>query len=117
MYCRKCKNELDLNKPNLICDHCGYDNLKNPDNLPIVTEQDAKHANTYHSKYECPKCGSTHVHTTTNATIKNTPFSPTNALAGTCCFGPLGLLCGLTGGKKVEAREEKVCDDCGTHFI
>jgi DNA-directed RNA polymerase subunit RPC12/RpoP len=117
MYCRKCKQELDLNKPNLTCDNCGYDNLHNPENLPVVTEKEAKASPNYKPKYQCPKCGSTNIHLITNATIKNTPFSGTNAAMGLCCLGLPGLLCGMTGGKKIEAREEKVCEDCGTHFI
>jgi len=116
MYCRKCKAPIDLNDTNLTCKKCGYDNLNNPENLPIVTEAEAKTSANYVPPYTCPNCGSHNVSTTTVPKLQETPYSPMNALSGMCCFGPLGLLCGLTGGKKVDISEEKVCNDCGTHF-
>ncbi|MDR2823182.1 MAG: hypothetical protein LBV37_01460 [Mycoplasmataceae bacterium] len=117
MYCRKCKAKLDLNKTNLICDKCGYDNLLNAENLPLVTDAMAKTSPNYEPEYTCPKCGSHNIQIETNATIQSTPYSGINGLMGICCLGLPGLLCGLTGGQKITPREEKVCRDCGTRFI
>jgi tellurium resistance protein TerD len=52
---------------------------------------------------KCPRCASTQI------TASNKGFSGGNAVGGAFVFGPLGLLAGLIGSKKIFV----VCLNCG----
>lgn len=114
MVCKKCGNNLDLTDAGLTCKVCGYDNEKNPENLATPINPMTGSAGV---QYTCPKCGRHNITVMPQPKVQDTAFNPANAAMGCCCFGPLGALCGLTGGKKLVMSTEKVCNDCGAHFV
>ena len=59
---------------------------------------------TTHTK--CPKCDSKDVH------IAKEGFDGGGACCGAICLGPLGLLCGTLGSKRLKAH----CLACGKKF-
>lgn len=72
--CKTCDKEVSKTAP--TCPHCG-------ENLPGL-----------HVK--CPKCSSMSISTSQKG------FGKKKAAAGFILFGPIGLLGGMLGGKKVE---------------
>ena len=115
MLCKKCGMPIDLTDAGLTCKHCKYDNQNNPENLTAPLSNPV--GQTGGVQYTCPKCGSHSVKVMPQPKVEDTAFNPSNAAMGCCCFGLPGLLCGLTGGKKLSMSTEKVCDSCGAHFV
>lgn len=62
-------------------------------------------------KVRCPNCNSTDIHFVTKA---DSEFDGSNACCGYILFGPLGLLCGLTG--KRENDTVRKCMNCNHEF-
>lgn len=60
----------------------------------------------------CPNCSSSNIFFVTRET--NSGYDGSNACCGAILFGPLGLLCGLTGKKESETIRK--CGNCGKEF-
>ncbi|MBO4374913.1 MAG: hypothetical protein J5829_07380 [Lachnospiraceae bacterium] len=61
----------------------------------------------------CPKCGCTNVSIINEYTTEGSDYSVGSGICGTICFGPIGVLCGLTGGRKQINTHYYICNDCG----
>lgn len=60
----------------------------------------------------CPNCGSTNVQFVTKT--RESDMDASNACCGFLLFGPIGLLCGLTGTR--ETKTVRKCMKCGHEF-
>ena len=58
------------------------------------------------AKTKCPKCGSTNIH------IDRQGYDYGGGCCGAICLGPLGLLCGGIGSKRLKGH----CLSCGKKF-
>lgn len=67
---------------------------------------------------KCPKCGHTNCHYVSNTISTAKGFDVCNALCGSICLGPVGLLCGACGAGKVNTKVDEywICNDCGAKF-
>lgn len=97
--CPECNREISDKAS--VCPHCGnpMNDAKEIVNLsfPNTTEQEY---------IFCPKCFSSQIHS------EQTGFSGGKALIGAITVGPLGLLAGTIGSKKVNMT----CLKCGNRF-
>ncbi len=99
--CPECNREIS-NKA-AACPHCG-----NPMNNAVISNSDSPAYEVDDKEYIfCPKCLSTHIHS------EQKGFSGGKALVGAVIAGPLGLLAGTIGSKKVKLT----CQKCGYHFM
>lgn len=71
----------------------------------------------------CPECSSTNCHriiTRHEHTYEDQDYSVGQGCCGAVLFGPVGVLCGLLGGKtkRTEVTQDSFweCDDCGLKF-
>jgi DNA-directed RNA polymerase subunit RPC12/RpoP len=105
-----------------ICRRCGEDVNAFSDSEPIKEEiNKEKVVKTYYQektdekqtdgKVRCPRCNSTDVHFVTKS---DSDFDGSNACCGYILFGPIGLLCGLTGNK--ENKTVRKCMNCNHEF-
>lgn len=99
--CPECNKEVSDKAT--ACPHCG-----NPMNSVVIPKSDlAAHEVDKKEYIFCPKCLSTHVHS------EQKGFSGGKALVGAVIAGPLGLLAGTIGSKKVKFT----CQKCGYNFM
>ncbi|MGE4571162.1 MAG: zinc ribbon domain-containing protein [Candidatus Izemoplasmatales bacterium] len=91
-YCKYCGEALNVN---VFDDDPTNDDQKRQDNQHI----------------HCPKCDSTNIYMMTR---EGSDFNESNACCGLLLFGPLGLLCGLSGKK--ESITFRKCGQCGHEF-
>jgi DNA-directed RNA polymerase subunit M/transcription elongation factor TFIIS len=96
----------------IFCIYCGSDfeeKSSRPEvDAEVVNERDSLEEDLI----KCPSCGSSKIQflTINESNEYNTP----NACCGFLLFGPLGLLCGLTG--KNTSRTTRKCINCGYEF-
>lgn len=115
--CVYCGRESQDN--NKFCHYCGeefdsetYQSSDKPDVEPEVIDAEPKKQHN-HSKapVRCPNCGSPEVFLMTR---ESNGFDASNACCGYIIFGPLGLLCGLSGER--ESLTTRKCKNCGYEF-
>ena len=99
--CPECNREISDKAA--ACPHCG-----NPMSNVVIPKSDSPAHEVDDKEYIfCPKCLSTHIHS------EQKGFSGGKALVGAVIAGPLGLLAGTIGSKKVSLT----CQKCGYHFM
>jgi rubredoxin len=106
--CSECGKE---NKNTAIfCIYCGADFEEKSKRQTVDAEVVTDFAES--ELIVCPSCGSSKVQfiTINEASEYNTP----NACCGFLLFGPLGLLCGLTGQNT--SKTTRKCANCGYEF-
>ncbi len=62
----------------------------------------------------CPRCGQKRLQA--NVQNNSSVYSAKKGCLGWLLFGPLGLLCGLSGSKKNETTMNWICTACGNQF-
>ena len=62
----------------------------------------------------CPRCGQKRLQV--NVQNNGSVYSAKKGCLGWLLFGPLGLLCGLSGSKKNETTTNWICIACGNQF-
>lgn len=98
--CPECNKEISDKAA--ACPHCG-----NPMSNVVIPKSDSPAHEVDDKEYIfCPKCLSTHIHS------EQKGFSGGKALVGALTVGPLGLLAGTIGSKKVNMT----CLKCGNRF-
>ncbi len=109
VYCGR-----DNDARNKYCKYCGEslnDNSFSDEPEVEVMDDDKSSYQQNNQHIHCPECGSTNIYLRTK---ENTDFHEGNACCGLILFGPLGLLCGLTGKK--ESTTFRKCGNCGHEF-
>lgn len=102
-YCKYCGEELD---------NQDYQSSEQPDvEAEVMDAEPKKQHNHYKSPVRCPKCGSPEIFLMTR---ESNGFDAPNACCGYIIFGPLGLLCGLSGER--ESLTTRKCKNCGYEF-
>lgn len=107
VYCGK-ENKLE----NRFCSECGEQFIQQ--GAIIIDEETGKYeekTTNDNNFVKCPKCGSNNI---AFVTTQGSGVDGSNACCGYILFGPLGLLCGLTGNK--ESKTVRKCMVCGTEF-
>jgi tellurium resistance protein TerD len=100
-YCKNYGNEYHFNPP-LTCTHCGNTEI-------IATKRSDKPSYSQpdvNDEIKCSQCGSTQI------TAGNKGFGLGKAAAGGILLGPIGLLGGFVGSKKVMVT----CLKCGKQW-
>lgn len=116
--CVYCGRESDNN--NKFCSYCGeefdgetYQASEEADVEAEVIDGDPKthHNHKSNNLVRCPRCGSPEIFLMTR---ESNGFAASNACCGYIIFGPLGLLCGLSGER--ESVTVRKCKNCGYEF-
>lgn len=76
--------------------------------------KDAKEAVASRYTGKCPRCDSDRLQPIIET--RTTGVSAINSTAGCCCFGPVGLLCGLPGAGNSYSTTKRMCMNCGKKF-
>jgi hypothetical protein len=66
---------------------------------------------------KCPKCGNEHCNVINEVQSSGKDFSASKGCCGYILLGPLGILCGACGGRKIRNTNYWVCNDCGNKWI
>ena len=66
--------------------------------------------------FSCPYCGARNSTPVTENSTYGKNYSLSSGLCGYWLLGPLGLLCGLTDGKKTTSETYWMCNNCGRKF-
>ncbi|MFO7968895.1 MAG: hypothetical protein ACQERX_00425 [Bacillota bacterium] len=112
--CILCGKEND--DSNQYCYNCGEEfddstfETENNVEQEILNDPISDKQNT-NQGVRCPNCNSKKI---AYLTKESDGFSGSNACCGYIIFGPLGLLCGLSG--KRESLTLRKCMDCGHEF-
>ncbi|MBO4374910.1 MAG: hypothetical protein J5829_07365 [Lachnospiraceae bacterium] len=60
----------------------------------------------------CPKCGSRNISIISEQTTSGSDYNVGSGICGTICLGPIGVLCGMSGGKKIINTHYYICNNC-----
>ena len=60
----------------------------------------------------CPRCNNNNVSIINEYATRGSDYSVGKGICGTLCFGPIGILCGMTGGKKTVNTHFYICRNC-----
>jgi len=95
------------------CQYCGEALNQEKDTQDETPEVEVLDEEAKHNPQDirCPNCGSERIALKTR---ESTGFEGTNACCGYILFGPLGLLCGLSGQR--ESLTVRKCQNCGHEF-
>ena len=109
--CKHCG--LSNDDSSKYCFYCGKDLSENDNQVKMefITPKSESHQQTHTDPNQCPNCKSTSI---SYITREKGAFKTSNGCCGVILFGPIGLLCGLTGNK--ESRTVKKCNKCGYEF-
>ena len=102
-YCSYCGKKFE--------DRSSREKNRFVDEPEVIYGEPEMNSNSQSEMIRCPRCQSTDLYLLTR---ESSGFAGSNACCGDIIFGPLGLLCGLSG--KSESETVRKCQNCGQEF-
>ncbi|QWC00027.1 zinc ribbon domain-containing protein [Mycoplasmatota bacterium] len=114
VYCGRESKDSDQ-----YCKYCGEEfnaetyssNSLSEEDIEVIDGDPKINQDRHREPIRCPNCQSTDIFLLTK---ESSGFDGSNACCGYIIFGPLGLLCGLSGAR--ESMTVRKCKNCGHEF-
>ncbi|MBO4374911.1 MAG: hypothetical protein J5829_07370 [Lachnospiraceae bacterium] len=71
-----------------------------------------QHTGSIQKSHNCPKCGNSSISIICEQTTSGSGYNVGSGICGTICLGPIGVLCGMSGGKKIINTQYYICNSC-----